>query len=218
MFGLLGKKAGMTQIFSTDGEMIPVSVIQLGACQVVSKKTKKKHGYSAIQLGFLPVKEKKLSKAELGKFKKNNLSNYKLLREFRLEENFPLAEGAQVTANVFQVGDMVNVRGLTKGRGFQGVMKRHGKHGGPASHGSDFHRRPGSIGMRTQPGRVNKNMKMPGHMGDETVTIRNLEIVGVRVEDQAILVKGAVPGSRGSMVEIYLPDPKLAQREAFKVS
>lgn len=212
MLGLLGKKKGMTQVYDAEGKRIPVTVVEVGPCVVITKRTKKRDGYDALQLGFLPKKESRTRKPQLGLFKKRNVTPFQVLQEFRTVGEVEVAEGTTLTAGLFQVGDVVAVAGTTKGRGFQGAMKRHGKHGGPASHGSDFHRRPGSIGMRTQPGRVIPGMRMPGHMGVDRVTIRNLKVVAVRPEDHALLIQGAIPGSREGIVEILAVDPAFAKR------
>ncbi|MBI4126718.1 MAG: 50S ribosomal protein L3 [Deltaproteobacteria bacterium] len=212
MFGLLGKKKGMTQVYDANGNVVPVTVVELGPCVVITKRTKKRDGYDALQLGFLPKKESRTRKPQLGLFKKRGLTPFQVLQEFRTQGAVDIAEGATLTASLFQVGDVVAVAGTTKGRGFQGAIKRHGKHGGPASHGSDFHRRPGSIGMRTQPGRVIPGMRMPGHMGVDRVTIRNLKVVAVRPEDHAVLIQGAIPGSREGIVEVLAADPAFTKR------
>lgn len=181
MNGLLGQKKGMTQIFSETGDSIPVTVVEAGPCPVLQRKSAEKDRYIALKLGF---GEKK---------KKGKGLNYRFIREFRLTESAE-GEGVEVvTAAIFKAGDRVHVTGQSKGKGFQGVMKRHGKAGGPASHGSRFHRSTGSIGQRTSPGEVFKNMKLPGHMGQERVTVRNLEVVEVR--ENLLFIKGAVPGN-----------------------
>lgn len=220
MLGLLGKKKGMTQVIKADGEMIPVTVIELGPCTVVECKTKEKHGYTALQLGFCVAKRpSNVTKAMRGHYEKKGLPIYTELGEFRCDcvENFKVGDELCVTG--FKPGDLVDIRGTVKGRGFQGVMKRHGKHGGPAAHGSDFHRRPGSIGMRAWPGRVFKNMKLPGHMGTNLVTTQNLEVVDVRADDNVILVKGAVAGTKSGLVMVSVREDKtLADRAEFKRS
>jgi len=205
MLGLIGKKVGMTQIFDEAGEFIPVTAIEVGPCTVVQKKMPEKEGYSALQLGFGRAKAKNTPKALRGHFEKKGLPIFTHVREFRTDKAQGFEVGDELTAAGFKQGDMVSVTGISKGRGFQGVMKRHGKHGGPASHGSDFHRRPGSIGMRTWPGRVPKNMGMPGHMGCDRITVEGLEVVAVRPGDNVILVRGAVPGARNGML-LIIPD------------
>ncbi len=200
MLGLIGKKMGMAQIFGEDGSQIPVTVVVAGPCAVVQKKTKETDGYNAVQLGFEKANPRRLSKAVRMHQEKKGLEPFVHLREFRTDAG--LEVGQLLTVGTFKVGDTVDVVGTTKGRGFQGVIKRHGKHGGPASHGSDFHRRTGSIGMRTWPGRVFKNTRLPGHMGVDRVTIKNLEVVGVRPDDNALLIKGAVPGARNGLITV----------------
>lgn len=202
MLGLLGKKLGMTQAFGKDGEVTPVTAVQVGPCTVVQKKTVEADGYNAIQIGFGTSKPKRMAKALCKHFEKRGLTPFAHLREFRMEDVSPFEVGQILSVAGFKEGDIVHVSGITKGRGFQGVMKRHGKHGGPAAHGSDFHRRPGSIGMRTWPGHVLKNMKLPGHMGDVKITTRNLKVIAVRPDDDVILIKGALPGSKGGLVMV----------------
>lgn len=202
--GLLGRKKGMTQIFDTEGEAIPVTVIETGPCTVVQKKTVSTDGYNAIQLGFAPVAKKgRLTKPYRGHFEKKKLDYFAKLREFRIGDPELFSVGDCLPVGLFQVGDLVDIRGWTKGRGFQGVIKRHGKHGGPDAHGSDFHRRPGSIGMRTQPGRVFKNTRLPGRLGNEQVMLRNLKVREVRGAENLLLVEGGIPGHREGLVIIY---------------
>ena len=203
MLGLLGKKKGMTQVFEKDGTVIPVTVVQAGPCVVSQKKTKGTDGYNALQLAFEPKKPERCSKSVKGHFAKGKLETFRQIKEFRTEKVTDFEIGDQITVASFAVGDIVDVWGVTKGRGFQGVIKRHGKHGGPAAHGSDFHRRPGSIGMRTSPGRVWKNMRLPGHMGTDRVTIRGLKVVGIQEENNTLLIQGAVPGFSGGDVVVY---------------
>ena len=205
MSGLLGKKLGMTQVFDASGDVVPVTVIQAGPCVVVQKKGDEKDGYEAVQLGFdeLPERrEKKVPKAYLNHFKKKSLKAYRVLREFRIPKDAAYEVGQVVTVESFKVGELVKITGISKGKGFQGVIKRHGKAGGPASHGSRFHRTTGSIGQRTSPGEVFKNMKLPGHMGNERVTTRNLKIVQVRPAENLLFVLGAVPGANQNVVMI----------------
>ncbi len=201
MKGMLGKKIGMTQIFGEDGRIIPVTVIEAGPCRVVQVKEMEKDGYSAIQLGFDEIrKEKKASKAMLGHFKKASLPAFRLLKEMKMEG---VKAGDTITADMlFNKGDKVSVTGRSKGKGFQGVMKRHHYKGGPESHGSMFHRAPGSIGSSSYPSRVWKNTGLPGHMGDERATVKNIEVVGVKKEQNILLVKGAVPGANGGYLII----------------
>ena len=205
MSGLLGKKLGMTQVFDEAGEVVPVTVIQAGPCVVVQKKAVPKEGYDAIQIGFEEIserREKKLTKPYLGHFKKKNVKPFRFLREFRIAKDAAYEVGQVLTVEGFQVGDLVKVTGISKGKGFQGVIKRHGKAGGPATHGSRFHRTTGSIGQRTSPGEVFKNMKLPGHMGDERVTVSNLKVVQVRPQENLLLVLGAIPGAKNNLVVI----------------
>lgn len=198
MNGLLGKKKGMTQIFAADGAAVPVTVVEAGPCQVVQRKTRERDGYEAVQLGFTEVKETRLTKPMARLFKKHGVKGMRVLREFRLGGREEIKEGDSVKADIFKAGEKVCVAGVSKGKGFQGVIKRHGKGGGPASHGSRFHRTTGSIGQRTSPGEVFKNMKLPGHMGQQRVTVRNLEVVEVR--DNLLFLKGAVPGAKEGFV------------------
>ena len=198
---LLGKKLGMTQIFDKDGKVIPVTVIEAGPCTVVQVKTKDADGYEAVQLGFGEVKAKKVTKPAAGHFKKANVEPKKHLRDFRLEE-ISYNVGDELKADVFTAGESVDITGTTKGKGFQGVIKRHGQSRGPMGHGSMYHRRPGSMGPTSTPGRVFKGKKLPGHMGMVQVTIQNLEIVSVDLDKNVILVKGSVPGNKGAILKI----------------
>ena len=198
--GLIGKKVGMTQIFGADGSLIPVTVVEAGPCRVVFKKTVEKDGYNAVQISFKDAKEKHLTKPVLGHFKKNGVSPARYLAEFTAGAAASLTAGQELTVEIFKEGELIDVSGVTKGKGFQGVMKRHKFAGGPATHGSMFHRAPGSIGSSAYPSRVRKNKRMPGHMGDKKRTVQNLEIVGVRKEDNLLLIRGAIPGSPGSLV------------------
>ena len=199
---IIGRKVGMTQVFDEKGIVIPVTVIQAGPCTVVQVKTVEKDGYDAVQLGFGAVKEHKVNKPMKGHFSKGNVTPAKHLREFRVEDTAAVKVGEEVKADVFAQGDLVDIQGTTKGKGFQGVIKRHGQSRGPMGHGSMYHRRPGSMGPTSTPGRVFKGKKLPGHMGVETVTIQNLEVVRVDLDKNAILVKGSIPGNKGSIVKI----------------
>ena len=198
---ILGKKIGMTQVFDEKGRAIPVTVVEAGPCTVVQIKTKDSDGYEAVQLGFGEVKEKKLIRPIKGHFTKANVTPKKHLREFRLEE-IPYNVGDEIKADIFKEGETVDVTGTSKGKGFQGVIKRHGQSRGPMGHGSMYHRRPGSMGPTSTPGRVFKGKKLPGHMGVETVTIQNLEIVKVDLDKNVILVKGSVPGTKGAVLKL----------------
>lgn len=216
MKGLPGKNLGMTQKFDDNGDMVPVTVIKCGPCTVVQKKTREKEGYGALQLGFEEVKKlQSMNRPRKGHFQKAGTPIFKYLSECRLEDD-KLKVGDQVGAGVFEVGDFLNIRGTTKGRGFQGVMKRHGKSGGGASHGSCFHRAPGSIGMNSDPARVIKNMKLPGHMGTDLVTIKNLKLLDIDQENSLLFVKGSVPGHRNGLVKIALASGDLTLRLSKK--
>lgn len=203
MMGILGKKLGMTQIYTEDGKAYPVTVVEAGPCCVIQVKTFDNDGYEAVKVGFLEVKEKKLKKPMTGVFKKAGVKPYRLLKEFPISG---LKVGELVTVEKFTKGDKISVTGISKGKGFQGVMKRHHYAGGPGSHGSMFNRAPGSIGSSSFPSRVWKNKGLPGHMGSERVTVRNLEIVDVRTDQNLLLIKGSVPGSKGAYLEIKKED------------
>ena len=199
---IIGKKVGMTQIFDEKGKVIPVTVIEAGPCTIAQIKTVETDGYNAVQLGYGDVKESKVNKPEAGHFKKAKLTPKKHLREFRLDSIEGLKVGDELKADVFSAGDKVDVQGTTKGKGFQGVIKRHGQSRGPMGHGSMYHRRPGSMGPTSTPGRVFKGKKLPGHMGTDTVTIQNLDVVRVDLDKNVILVKGSVPGVKGAILKI----------------
>ena len=201
---LIGKKLGMTQIFDENGTVIPVTVLEAGPCVVAQVKTLENDGYEAVQLGFGEVKENKLNKPEKGHFAKANIAPKKHLREFRLDSVEGVNVGTELTVNVFAEGDKLDIQGTTKGKGFQGVIKRHGQSRGPMGHGSMYHRRPGSMGSTSTPGRVFKGKKLPGHMGRNTVTIQNLDVVKVDTDKNVILVKGSVPGAKGAILKIKL--------------
>lgn len=200
--GIIGKKLGMTQIFDEKGNVIPVTVIEAGPCVVAQVKTVETDGYNAIQLGYGEVKAKHINKPEAGHFAKSKLENKKHLREFRLEDISNFKVGDEVKADIFAKGEKVDIQGTSKGKGFQGVIKRHGQHRGPMGHGSMYHRRPGSMGATSTPGRVFKGKKLPGHMGSVTVTIQNLDVVAVDMDKNVILVKGSVPGAKGAILKI----------------
>lgn len=199
---LIGKKLGMTQIFDENGTVIPVTVLEAGPCVVAQVKTLENDGYEAIQLGFGEVKENKLNKPVKGHFAKVNVTAKKHLREFRLDSIEGIKVGDELKADVFAKGEKIDVQGTSKGKGFQGVIKRHGQHRGPMGHGSMYHRRPGSMGATSTPGRVFKGKKLPGHMGRVTVTIQNLDVVRVDLDKNVILVKGSVPGPKGAILKI----------------
>ena len=198
---LIGKKVGMTQIFDENGYVIPVTVIEAGPCTVAQVKSVDTDGYNAVQLGFGEVKDKHINKPEKGHFAKSKLAAKKHLREFRVDST-DVKVGDEVKADVFVAGDKIDVQGTTKGKGFQGVIKRHGQHRGPMGHGSMYHRRPGSMGSTSTPGRVFKGKKLPGHMGVQTVTIQNLDVVRVDMDKNVLLVKGSVPGPKGAILKI----------------
>ncbi len=200
MKAIIGKKIGMTQVFEKDGTVVPVTVISAGPCWVVQKKTRDTDGYDAVQVGFDPAKDKRVTKPRRGHFAKAGVKPTRQLQEFRGASE--LEVGAEIKADIFEAGATVDVIGTSKGRGFQGVVKRHGFSGGPATHGSKTGRIPGSIGMSAYPGRVLKGKKLPGQMGNKRITVRNLTVVGVDAEQNLIWVKGAVPGSRNSTVVV----------------
>ena len=198
---IIGKKVGMMQIFDEAGLVIPVTVIEAGPCTVTQIKTVETDGYNSIQLGFGDVKEKHVNKPLQGHFTKSKLALKKHLREFRVEATDEKV-GDEIKADVFEKGDKVDIQGITKGKGYQGVIKRHGQHRGPMGHGSMYHRRPGSMGPTSTPGRVFKGKKLPGHMGCQTVTIQNLDVVKVDMDKNVLLVKGSVPGPKGAILKI----------------
>ena len=203
MIGILGRKLGMTQIYTETGKAYPVTVVEAGPCCVVQVKTLDSDGYEAVKLSFLEIKEKRLSKPLSGVFKKAGGKPYSLLKEFPMG-GFKV--GDFVTVEKFGKGDKVSVSGVSKGKGFQGVMKRHNFSGGPGSHGSMFNRAPGSIGASSYPSRVWKNQGLPGHMGSERTTVKNLEIVDVKTDQNLLLILGAVPGAKGAFLEIKKGD------------
>ena len=199
---ILGKKIGMTQFFRADGTMIPVTVIEAGPCPVVQKKTVANEGYDSVQLGFAELRDKLANKPRKGHFAKAGVKAMRYLREFRLEDAASYEVGQIVKADVFAEGDKVDVSGTSKGHGFQGVVKRHGQGRGRMTHGSHFHRAPGSMSACSDPSRVFKTKNLPGHMGSEHVTVQNLEVVRVDAERNLLLIKGAVPGAKGSFVTV----------------
>ena len=199
---ILGTKVGMTQIFGENGELSPVTVVLAGPCTVVQKKTAETDGYEAVQVGFGEVKEKNLNKPMKGHFAKADVANKKYLREFRLEDCSALNVGDEIKADIFEAGEKIDVTGISKGKGFAGPMKRWGLHRGPMAHGSGYHRGSGSMGACSNPGRVMKGKKLPGHMGVVRVTVQNLEVVKVDAENNLILLRGAVPGNKGGLVTI----------------
>ena len=200
--GLIGKKLGMTRVYDAKGKVTAVTVIAAGGNEVIQTKTVEKDGYAALQVGFDDQKPQRLTKAAVGHFKKAGVAAKKVLKEFRSAGDGSEFAGASLSVTQFNEGDTVDVIGKSKGKGFQGIVRKHGASGQPETHGSMMHRRPGAIGMRSTPGRIWKNQSMPGHMGDERKTVQNLKIVQVRQEDNVILVAGAVPGANGSYVVI----------------
>lgn len=199
--GLLGKKVGMTRVFDEAGNAIPVTVVEAGPCVVVQRKTTEKDGYDAVQLGYEPVKHDRLNQPELGHFLSRNVEPHRYLREFGVSADEELETGASVTVEMFSEGQLVEVSGITKGRGFQGGVRRHGFRGGPASHGSKVHRAPQSAGA-TDAQRVFPGKRSPGHMGAVRVTTRGLRVVKVDPARNVLLIKGSVPGPRGGLLEI----------------
>ena len=200
--GILGKKVGMTQYFTENGELIPVTVIEAQPNVVLQVKTSETDGYEAVQLGYDDKREVLANKPHKGHVAKVNATPKRFIREFRDVELGEYEVGQEITVETFAVGDIVDVTGTSKGKGFQGAIKRHGQSRGPMSHGSRYHRRPGSMGAASTPSRVMKGKKLPGQMGGERVTIQNLEIVAVNAEDNVILIKGNVPGPKKSLLEI----------------
>ena len=199
---ILAKKLGMTQVFAPDGTLIPVTVLEAGPCLVVQKKTAEKDGYAALQVGFDDIKTKQVTKPVKGHYDANVNGQVprRYLKEFRLEDCDQFEVGAEIKADVFAPGDLVDVSGTSKGKGFQGAIKRHGQHRGPMTHGSKYHRGLGSLG--TMKGKVHKGKKMPGQMGAEKVSIQNLEVVRADAEKNLLLIKGAVPGVKGALVMV----------------
>ena len=199
---ILAKKVGMTQIFNEDGVLTPVTVLQAGPCVVTQIKTADKDGYDAVQVGFEDIREKLVTKGEMGVFNKASVSAKRFVRELKLENASEYAPGQEIKADIFAAGDHIDATAISKGKGYQGAIKRHGQHRGPMKHGSKFHRHAGSNGTSSDPSRVYKGKKMPGQMGNKRVTIQNLEIVRVDAENNLILVRGAVPGPKKSLVTL----------------
>lgn len=201
--GILGRKLGMTQVFDESSKAIPVTAIEAGPCKIAQVRTPERDGYSAIQLAFENIKENKLTKAELGHLKRNGGGAYRHLVELRVADATGFEVGQEIKADVFEAGELADIVGTSKGKGFAGVMKRHGFHGAPGSHGTERkHRTPGSVGAGTTPARILKGRKMPGRMGHDRVTVLNLEVVRADPERNLILVKGAVPGPNGGLVVV----------------
>ena len=197
---ILGKKIGMTQIFTEEGAMIPVTVVEAGPCVVTQVKTEESDGYKAIQVGFGEVKERLVNKPTMGKFKKTGIDAKKYLREFRTEEEFKI--GDEIKVDVFEKGESIDVTAITKGKGYAGAIKRWGQHRGPMAHGSKYHRGQGSMGAKSDPGRVFKTKKMPGHLGSVQRTIINVKVAGVDADKNMLLIKGSVPGAKGQLLTI----------------
>lgn len=199
---IIGKKIGMTQIFTPEGKLVPVTVVEAGPCPVVQKKTPEVDGYSAVQVGFWVKKAKRVTKPEKGHFAKSGVEPSRVLKEFKLDNAADMNLGDVIKADVFAEGDKVDVTGTSKGHGYAGTVKRFGTHRGPMAHGSKYHRGPGSLGACSTPSKVMKGKKLPGHMGVDKVTALNLEVVRVDAERNLLLIKGAVPGPRGGYVTV----------------
>ena len=199
---ILATKVGMTQIFAENGELVPVTVLQAGPCVVTQVKTVETDGYDAVQVGFADIREKLVNKAQKGQFEKAGVTCKRYLREFRFENVAEYNLKDEIKADIFAVGDKVDATAISKGKGFQGAVKRYGQHRGPMKHGSKFHRHQGSNGSATTPGRVFKGKGMPGHMGSVQRTVENLEVIKVDAENNLLLVKGSVPGPKKSLVTI----------------
>ena len=205
---ILATKVGMTQIFNENGALVPVTVLQAGPCVVTQVKTAENDGYKAVQVGFVDKRDKLVSKPVKGHFDKAGVSYKRYVREFRLENAEEYSVKDEIKADIFATGDKIDATAISKGKGFQGAIKRHGQHRGPMAHGSKFHRHQGSNGSATTPGRVFKGKGMPGQMGNKQITVQNLEVVKIDAENNLILVKGAVPGPKKCLVTV---------REAVKV-
>ena len=199
---ILATKVGMTQIFNETGVLVPVTVLQAGPCVVTQVKTVANDGYDAVQVGFVDKREKLVSRPEKGHFDKAGVSYKRYVRELKLDNAAEYEVKAEIKADIFKEGDKVDATAVSKGKGFQGAIKRHGQHRGPMAHGSKFHRHQGSNGSATTPGRVFKGKGMPGHMGHKRVTVQNLEVIRVDAENNVILVKGAVPGPKKCLVTL----------------
>ena len=202
--GMLGRKIGMTRVYDENGRSIPVTVIEVGPCTILQKKTVAKEGYNALQLGFLEKRESRLNKPEAGHFKRSGGQGFYHVKEFRVDNPEEYEVGQLINLqDMATVGDLLEITGNSKGRGFQGVIKRYGFSGGCASHGSNFHRAPGSIGCSAWPSRVVKGKKMPGRMGNDRVTQKNLKVIDIRSEENVLLVHGTVPGAKNGLLNIY---------------
>ena len=199
---IIGRKVGMTQLFTADGKMLPITVIEAGPCPVVQKKTVEHDGYEALQVGFAPIREKLVTKPMLGHFKKASVGAHRYVTESKLDNAAEYEAGQVITVDMFETGDKVDVTGKSKGKGFQGVIKRWNQSRGRMTHGSRYHRRVGSMSACSYPGEVFKHKNLPGHMGSERITVQNLEVVRVDAERNLLLVKGAIPGAKGSLVVV----------------
>ncbi len=200
---IIGKKLGMTRLFSPEGNIVPVTVIEAGPCPIIQKKTKEKDGYNALQVGFLPKKPNRVNRPITGHVKKSGRGTFYILKELRMDEVDQYELGQEIAVDIFQPGDLVDVAGTSKGRGFSGVMKRHGFRGAPGSHGThEYFRHGGSIGAAADPSRTFKGKKMPGHFGNRRVTVQNIEVAEVKPQQNLIFLKGAVPGWRNGIVTI----------------
>lgn len=199
---LIGKKLGMTRLFTEDGRWIEVTVVEAGPCTVVQRKTKDHDGYDAVQIGFGDIAEARCNKPTLGHFKKAGVAPKRTLQELRVDGKSELNPGDEIKADIFETGDRVDVSGTSKGKGFAGAMKRHGFGGGPGGHGSHFHRAPGSMGMSATPARIQKGKKLPGHMGNRKVTVKNLEVVTVDPDRNLLMIRGCVPGANGGVITV----------------
>jgi len=204
--GLLGRRLGMSSLFSSNGHQVPVTVLEVGPCVVTQIKTQATDGYNALQVGFIEKRGKRINKPLQGHFKKSGGQAYAFLREIAVDDPSEYILGQTLTVDMFQVGERVDISGISKGKGFSGVVKRWGFRGGRATHGSMFHRAPGSVGASATPSKVIKGRKMPGHYGNQRVTVQNLEIVDIRPEQHVLIVKGAVPGCRSGLVEVRKPE------------
>ncbi len=201
--GIIGRKLGMTQLFLEDGSVVPATVVEAGPCMVIQKKTKEKDGYNALQLGFLPKNSQRVNKPLSGHFKKAGVGPFTYVREFRVESLEGFESGGEVALSLFKPGDIVDVTGLSKGKGFTGVMKRHGFHGSPGSHGThEYFRHGGSVGSAAYPHHTFKGLKMPGQHGNQKVTVQNIKVLDVKEDQNLILLKGGIPGSRHGLILI----------------
>ena len=203
MNAILGKKIGMTNVFSWDGKLVPVTVVQVGPCVVTQVKTMENDGYTALQLGFDEKPVGRLNKPVAGHLKKSTDKGFRVLREFRADDVSEMTAGMSLDSNMFTVGEKVNISGISKGKGFQGTVKRHGFSLGPETHGCRNHRKPGSVGNSAWPSKIVKGKKMPGHMGVDKNTVKNLTIIDIRHSENILLVKGAVPGFKTGIIEVH---------------